>query len=346
MSLGASHGVRNFIWLVATLLPHYSAGPSAYARAINSFTVFEVRGQLAETLRTSPDGAELTLPPYVTRLSSEWTVIEAPAWDSGRSQNDSTVEKLLHCRLPLPQTQNEVKQRVQRYVREQKSRRRTMLWKWLVNTMNDDGCIFADGEGAITGVQEWYLFCAEGKVLKVNKTAVAAMYTNKSHSSLEHAVRKLIGRFRSSGVGRARGGRTSSWAVLVGEYQRGVTHPVWNSEREAWEVLYPTHRACRDARRYVPSRSEFAGGVDAREGASASSSVPLHDGKWPDKEVWQTVVRLHCPWHNSGPNTLLWSVTEIRQTCTHELLLSSPAVCEWDRDIGDLHVNPIPCIPI
>ncbi|SCU65443.1 uncharacterized protein TEOVI_000565200 [Trypanosoma equiperdum] len=332
------------IGLVSLLLQLHRVMVITEAAAINSFAVILVNDRNSAALREAPTGTTMQIPPYVVRLSADWTVIENPQWNEVSSEENDSEGRLLHCRLPLPQDENTVQTQVKHYIQLQEHRTAVRIWHWLEGMMNRDGCIFGDGEGPITGVSEWYLFCVRGAVRKVNKTTVAVLYGNRTSQKLQQTVRRLVHRARWSSQGSERSKSFKRWTSRIGEYKANVTWPRWNVERQLWELIYPTRRECRaweaDAAAFGESPERYIRNESHRWSDSRSFTLPRN------KEVWETVVRLYCQQNQGDRHVLDWSITEVLQTCTHEVLLRSPAVCEWSQVLQNFHVNPIPCIPI
>ncbi|KEG10966.1 hypothetical protein DQ04_03101020 [Trypanosoma grayi] len=308
------------------------ADVAAAASGINAFSVVVVKEQMEETLRTAPTGAILQLSPYVVRLSSDWTVVERSTWSGGPTKEGVNKGGLLHCRLPLPQTAEDVALLEQRYVRHNAARTRAAIWRWMEDVSHQDGCVFGEGETEITEVTEWYLFCPRGAIRKVNRTVVIEQAGNSS-KELQRKVKRLMQRSRA---GASRGVSSSrllhGWTYIIGAYHEGITQPRWGAERQAWELVYPTNRVC-DAWR-----------LDAPTQKTPEAKVPL--AKDARKEFWETVVRLYCQPRRKNHRGWGWRVTEVRQACLHEVSLNSPAVCDWARELDTLRVNPIPCISL
>lgn len=307
--------------------------PGGVATGINAFNVVVVKERAAETLRTAPEGVLLQIPPYFVRLSSNWTVVERSVGRDGSPGEHGAEEeegRLLHCRLPIPQTAEIIARLEERYVRHHGPRVRKAVWRWLLDATKGSGCIFGSGEGSVKGEFEWYLFCPRGKLLKVNQTALLARY-NIAASELPMKVEELMRRLGDDG-----GWRDSSfndWTSVIGEYSKHVTQPRWNVERQTWELRYHTSRAC-DAGQVNMS---FQEGLEEHD----EIETPMRG-----KNTWETIVRFYCGEEQRGQLVHHWSVAELHQVCLHEISLLSPAVCEWDRGIENLRVNPIPCIAI
>ncbi|KAH9578103.1 hypothetical protein LSM04_005000 [Trypanosoma melophagium] len=322
------------------------------ANAINGFTVVVVRESAAETLRQTPAGALLQLPPYSVRLSSNWTVVERQVVggsDSSAEEKEEEEEgRLLHCRLPLPQLNADVRRLEAQFVRRYETRTSADIWRWLMRLTQFDGCIFGDGEGGLTGVSEWYRLCLRGELRKLNKTAINTLYDNVSSLQIRKKVVKRLMQ-QTGGEGMVnRGGRGNSsnsnshnnnerWSFVIGEYRHHITRPRWNSRRRVWELVYPSKRIC-DAWRADVLTQEMSRVKKEKD--------ELLTIQFEKEERWESVIRLYCSQRQKVENVLQWSITEIRQACLHEILLHSPVVCEWERELENLRVNPIPCVAI
>nr|CCC94037.1 conserved hypothetical protein [Trypanosoma congolense IL3000] len=312
------------------------------AASINSFTVVLVNDHQSLKLRNTPDGEAVHLPPYTVRLSSEWMVINKPAGLQVVDKLDNYESKLLHCRLPIPQDEEAVARQVERYVQLHEPGMATKVWQWLNDAMSSDGCVSGDGEGVLTGVPEWYLFCTLGEIRKVNKTVLSAAYNATSPHNQGKIVRRLFRRVRRQTHGMERSRSFSRWTVRIGEYKKGVSWPRWNVERQLWEINYPTNRPCQGQQEDNVSRGQRSAMYD-----DSLSNNDERSRRYRQKgDVWETVVRIHCESSAEDKWKLQWSITEIRQTCVHEISLRSPVVCKWNQELKNLHVNPIPCVAI
>ncbi|RNF26875.1 uncharacterized protein Tco025E_00837 [Trypanosoma conorhini] len=303
----------------------------AAAMGINGFTVVVLQDEAAETLRMAPEGAVLQLPPYYVQLSSNWTVLERNTLNREPQDEDRRGGQLLHCRLPRPHTAATVALREADYVRRHQERMRVAIWKWLNDAAQEDGCVFGDGEGALTGVAEWYLFCPRGLIRKVNRTAVAALH-GASPSELPRVVKRLVQRYRGTGEKRGHDRRLDQWTSVIGEYKKRLTQPRWGAERQAWELLYPTNRACDPG--HVNASTERAGTRNADKQGGAR------------REAWETVVRFYCRPGRRGSSLREWTITEVRQLCLYEIAVAASVVCEWEQGMESLGVNPIPCVVV
>ncbi|EKF32629.1 hypothetical protein MOQ_003510, partial [Trypanosoma cruzi marinkellei] len=303
----------------------------AAATRLNSFTVVVLEDQAAEMLRKAPDGAFLQTPSYLVQLSSHWTVVERNVFGSDSPDEEEKGGQMLHCRLPRPQTQEMVASLEKRYMKFHQGRVRAAIWKWLLDLTHRDGCVFGDGEGTLTGVSEWYLFCPHGLIRKVNRTAVTAFY-NVPPSELPRAVKKLVKRYRVSGEKMGRGRTLDKWTSVIGEFNKRITQPYWDVHRRAWGLTYPTDRVCATGRVNASSEGE----TKIKDDAQVKAGI----------ETWETVVHLYCRRRRGSSPLQEWTVTEVRQSCLYEIVLLSPVVCEWEQRMERLGVNPIPCIVV
>ncbi|RNF05953.1 hypothetical protein TraAM80_04289 [Trypanosoma rangeli] len=303
----------------------------AAATGPNAFTVVVLDDEAAETLRKAPEGAFLQISPYFVQLSSNWTVVERNVMNRKTLEEEGNGGQLLHCRLPLPHTAATVDLLEKDYAKRHQEKMRMAVWKWLKGATQSDGCVFGDGEGTLTGVSEWYLFCPQGLIRKVNRTAVAALY-GVSQSELPGVVEKLVQRYRSTGEKMGRDRRFDKWSFVIGEYNTRLTKPRWGVERQAWELLYPTDRACD------------LGQANASTARAAKLKSSVQGGA--RRDVWETIVRFYCHPGPRGSSLREWTITEVRQLCLYEIAVSASVVCEWEQRIERLGVNPIPCVVV
>ncbi|ORC90335.1 uncharacterized protein TM35_000081330 [Trypanosoma theileri] len=318
---------------------------TATATELNAFTVVVVKESAVETLRRAPVGAVLQLPPYKVRLSSNWTVVERSVWSGEAAEENEEEGQLLHCRLPLPQMAEDVVRLEEEYVQRHESRTSADIWLWLMRLTQSDGCIFGDGEGPLTGVSEWYLLCPKGELRKMNRTAMTTLFGNSSSFQTERSLRRFIRQTRGERM-RSRSGSSSGsdnkWSFVIGAYRNHITRPRWNSKRRVWELIYPSKRICNVS--MTSSQEE----EDDEEEVSIfrKDNDELLTKKFDKVERWESVIRFYCSEKRKNDHVQHWSITEVRQACLHEILFHSPVVCEWERELVNLHVNPIPCVSI
>ncbi|PWV17197.1 hypothetical protein C3747_19g119 [Trypanosoma cruzi] len=323
----------SFLFLACVFIMFQLFFPFYFAAAtrLNSFTVVVLEDQAAEALRKAPDGAFLQTPSYLVQLSSHWTVVERNVFGGDSPDEEEKGGQMLHCRLPRPQTQEMVASLEKSYMKFHQGRVRAAIWKWLLDLTHRDGCVFGDGEGTLTGVSEWYLFCPHGLIRKVNRTAVAALY-DVSPSELPRVVKKLVQRYRGSGEKMGCGNALDKWTSVIGKYKKHTTQPYWDANRRAWGLTYPNDRVCVTGRVNASAEGETKRREDTRVEAG--------------REMWETVVRLYCRRGRGSSPLQEWTVTEVRQSCLYEIVLLSPVVCEWEQRMEHLGVNPIPCIVV
>ncbi|ESL11391.1 hypothetical protein TRSC58_00860 [Trypanosoma rangeli SC58] len=301
----------------------------AAATGLNAFTVVVLEDEAAETLRKAPEGAFLQISPYFVQLSSNWTVVERNVMNHKSLEEEGKGGELLHCRLPLLHTAATVDLLEKDYVKRHHEKVRMAVWKWLKGATQSDGCVFGDGEGTLTGISEWYLFCPQGLIRKVNRTAVTALY-GASPSELPRVVEKLVQRYRSTSKKMGRDRRLDKWSFAIGKYNKRLTQPRWGVERQAWELLYPTDRPCDLGQAKAPTER------------AAKLKESVQGGT--RRDVWETVVRFYCQPGPRGSSLREWTITEVRQLCLYEIAVSASVVCEWEQSMERLGVNPIPCV--
>ncbi|CCW63328.1 unnamed protein product [Phytomonas sp. EM1] len=151
----------------------------------------------------------------------------------------------------------------------------------------------------------------------------------------------------------------------VGRYHAMMSYPRWNQAQKAWEMVYPSKQPCDlHVSKHIEDRGTDAkarqtGKVFHHEGRESSSSNRFPSATiGADDPFWKTVIRLRCPndYHAKRRSSrmqrskiddiMFWSINEARQLCRYEVELETTLVCEWERELDKLVVNPIPCVKL
>lgn len=311
----------------------------------------------------------LMVPPaQVANLTDEWEVLAKPATHS-----------LLHCRIPYPMSSSDVDQREAAVLAQHGPAMAAALHQWWLRKGGPSS--HGDGEGAVTGVQQWYVVCPESAVYRVNRenfwrafTALVKLRSmdddgeegekeEEKEQSKEGTLprqqpkKKMVSEedlnnyqadhfYCGSPTFKlwqtaARESTGSPVFEKVGLYDEEVSRPQWNAVLRSWEVWYPSTEPCSE----LKETGQAAGNHTATKAGSPPSQAPL----WRSRVLFKCygdrggkTGKHHLPIGSDG--FLTWSVTSVRQRCLVDIEISSDLVCLWDDYIDQLRWNPIPCV--